>query len=80
MSKKIPEFTGLYHGVLHGGIDVFMPQKVLNLLYRHTFVYCHCRKRSSELVRMNLFHLGKFSEPPHCLFYAAYLQPIKRRF
>ena len=43
-----------YHCILQGGIYSLVSEQLLQLFYRHAFIYRHCCERSSEFMRMYL--------------------------
>src|SRR3712207_5379604 len=49
---------------------------MLDLLDRHSFVYSHCSKGTTELVRMNLWNVQLSSEPSETYFDSTNLEPF----
>lgn len=43
-------------------VESFLSAKLLKLFYRHSFVYCHCRKRSPKFMRVYLIYSQSFSK------------------
>ena len=64
------------HGVLHGGIDLGMAQKPLDLFYGHPLVDGPGGQGPSEFVRMDLGDVEFSPQSPEPAFHSADLQPV----
>ena len=69
-----------HHRIVHGGVDLLMPQELLDLLYGHSLVYGRRSQRPAEFVRMDLREVQAFSEFSEPGFHTSNHQTLIRGF
>lgn len=73
-----PHIVLVHHGVMHGRVNLLVPQQLLNLLYGHPLVYGPSGHRAPEFMGMDLFNVDTTAQLPQSDFYTADLQPVVR--
>ena len=66
------------HGIVHGGVDFDVTEKLLDLFDGHAFVDGHGGQCPAELVGLHPWHLGFFAYLAQADFDARDLQPTMR--
>lgn len=73
-----PHIVLVHHGVMHGRVNLLVPQQLLYLFYGHPLVNSPGSHGAPEFVRMNLFNVDTTAQLPQSDFYTADLQPVVR--